>query len=410
MEPAMNMHPDASAIRRVALVSILTDEGLRLFFPLAALHAAAWPLLWVFVHGFDLPFATSVPPHLWHAHEMLVGAFGAALIGFITTALPEWTDTRRLRGRALLALAGLWLVGRLVGLLGIDALGLPGPLADCLWLAALVAYAARLSIAKRTTRLLPFVGWLAAFLAAEAATRHAFITGDVAAAQTWLHVTGLVFLGLLGLALARITVPITNLVLDPTEETSPFRPHPGRRNLAPGLVAVLIAGLLGGLSEPALGFLAIAAGAAFLDRAGEGFVGREALRAEILALAGSSALSGLGLLVYGAALLGAPFPISSGLHLAFMGGLGLGVLAVFALAGLLHCGRPLGLSNWAIAAFWLLIGAVALRVLPDLGLTPHPPGPPHALSAVLFAGAFAAWLARYWPLFTDPRTLDAHTC
>lgn len=406
----MNAHPPIAVTRRPGLLAILTDEGLRLFFPLAALHAAAWPLLWIFVHGFGLPFATSVPAHFWHAHEMLVGAFGAALIGFITTALPEWTDTPRPRGRALLALAGLWLVGRVVGLLGIDALGLLGALADCLWLAALAAYAARLSVAKRTTRLLPFVGWLTAFLVAEAATRHAFVTGDVAAAQTLLHVTGLVFLGLLGLALARITVPITNLILDPTEETSPFRPHPGRRNLAPGLVAVLIAGLLAGLSEPALGFLAVAAGAAFLDRVGEAFVGREALRIELMALAGSSALAGLGLLVWGAALLGAPIPVSSGLHLAFMGGLGLGALAVFCVAGLLHCGRPLALSRLAITSLWLLVAAVALRVLPDLGLLPHPPGPPHALSALLFAGAFAAWLAAYWPLFTDPRTLDAHSC
>lgn len=406
----MNAHPPIAVARRPGLLVILTDEGLRLFFPLAALHAAAWPLLWIFVHGFGLPFATTVPPHLWHAHEMLVGAFGAALIGFVTTALPEWTDTPRLRGRALLALAGLWLVGRFVGLLGIDALGLLGALADCLWLAALAAYAAWLSAAKRTTRLLSFVVWLTAFLVAEAATRFAFVAGDVAAAQTRLHVTGLVFLGLLGLALARITVPITNLVLDPTEETSPFRPHPGRRNLAPGLVAVLIAGLLAGLSEPALGFLAIAAGAAFLDRVGEAFVGREALRIELMALAGSSALAGLGLLVWGAALLGAPIPVSSGLHLAFMGGLGLGVLAVFCIAGLLHCGRPLALSRLAVASLWLLVAAIALRVLPDLGLLPYGPGPPHALSALLFAGAFGAWLAAYGPLFTDPRTLDAHSC
>ncbi len=69
------------------------DEGFRLFFPLSALYAALFPVLWVLAWGFDLPLATTVPPSIWHAHETLIGAFGAALIGFMTTAVPEWTDT-----------------------------------------------------------------------------------------------------------------------------------------------------------------------------------------------------------------------------------------------------------------------------------------------------------------------------
>ena len=41
---------------------VLSDEGFRLFFPLAALHAALWPLLWVALWSFDLPFARRIPP------------------------------------------------------------------------------------------------------------------------------------------------------------------------------------------------------------------------------------------------------------------------------------------------------------------------------------------------------------
>lgn len=83
------------------LFASLGDEGFRLFFPLAALYAACWPLLWILAFGFDLPLARDVPAGLWHAHEMIFGAFGAALIGFLTTAAPEWTDTEPLRGRPL---------------------------------------------------------------------------------------------------------------------------------------------------------------------------------------------------------------------------------------------------------------------------------------------------------------------
>ena len=42
----------------------MSAEGLRLLFPLAALHAGLWPFLWIIVWSFDLPFAaTSLPGH-----------------------------------------------------------------------------------------------------------------------------------------------------------------------------------------------------------------------------------------------------------------------------------------------------------------------------------------------------------
>lgn len=68
---------------------MLADVGFRLFFLLGPLHATLRPVLWVLAFGFDLPLARAMPPSLWHAHEMLIGAFGAALIGYLTTAAPE---------------------------------------------------------------------------------------------------------------------------------------------------------------------------------------------------------------------------------------------------------------------------------------------------------------------------------
>ncbi len=406
----MLQKPDQIASSKPALLTVLGDEGFRVFFPLGAVYAAIWPLQWVLVFGFDLPFARTTPPGLWHAHEMIFGAFGAALLGFITTAIPEWTDTPKPQHRTLFALAGLWGIGRAVGFLGADALNPVGALADAAWLGWLAVYVARVSWAKRTDRLLAFVGWLGALLATLAIVRFGFQTGDVGLAQFMLHNAGLVFLGLLGLVLSRITVPVSNLVLDPTEQTSPFRPHPGRRHLAPGLVALAVAGELAGLSPAVSAFLMIAAGAAFMDRIGEAFVGREALRAEILVLVASSAFAGTGLLLVGAARLGAPFAEVAGLHAALMGGLGTGVLAVYSIAGLLHTGQKLVFPRAAKLGFACAIAAVLLRVLPDLGLVPHPPGPPYGAASLLWASAFLLWLRSYWPLLRDPATLGAESC
>lgn len=376
-------------------LGMLGDEGFRLFFPLAAVYAAAFPLIWVLALGLDLPLARTVPPSLWHAHEMLVGAFGAALIGFLTTAAAEWTDTEPLRGRPLWLLAGLWGLGRIVGLLGWDGASAPGALADLSWMGALLVYLLRLSLRRRTDRLLSFAVWLALLIGCTATARLAFRTGDIDRAALFIHLTGFVFLGFLGLALARITVQVTNLVLDPSEATSPFRPHPGRLNLAPGLVLVAIAGQVAGLSPAISGYLILAAGAAFMDRVAEAFIGREAARAEIVMLAGAAALSGAGLMMTGAATLGAPWAPVTGLHLAFMGGLGLGVYTVFCIAGLLHTHRPLGLPRLVRLGAACIPLAAGLRIAPDLGIAL--PGPLHALAALVWAAAYLAWLVAFWP-------------
>ncbi|RDW11897.1 NnrS family protein, partial [Paracoccus thiocyanatus] len=295
---------------------VLSDEGFRLFFPLTALYAGLWPLAWVALWSFDLPFARDVPPGIWHGYEMIFGAWGAALLGFLTTAAAEWTDTRPLHGRPLWVLAALWAFARVAGVLGADALILPAMLADLAWLALLLAYLLGLSVRQRTTRLLTFSGWLLALGLACLMARLAMLTGRFDLATEWLRTGGLLFLGLLGLALARITVPVTNIVLDPSEATSPFRPHPGRLNLSSGLVALALAGQGLGLSPAVAGFLWIAAGAAFMDRMAEGFIGARAFRAEIMVLTGSAGFAGAGLLGLGATGLGAPWGEAGPLHLA----------------------------------------------------------------------------------------------
>ena len=415
---------------RPPLRAVLADEGLRLFFPLAALHAALWPLAWLGLWRLDLPLARTLSSVVWHAVEMGFGAWGAALIGFLTTAVPEWTNTPRLRGRVLWALAACWAAARLIGALGADALLPLATLADLGWLGALLLYLARASRQARTTRLLAFLGWLLALFLAAMLARFAMIAGHDAQALAWARTGALIYLGLLGLVLARVSVPVSNIVLDPSEQSSPFRPHPGRLNLAPGLLALALAGeLVGqlgsqfggqfggelggagggtgiGLSMAVTGFLWIAAGAAFLDRVAEGFIGREALQTEILALMGAAALAGIGLLAMGAARLGAPWPEAAPLHLAVMGGLGVGVLVVMSIAGRFHTGHALGQNPATRLAFVLLVLAVCLRTLPPMGLLPWPPGPVHLLAATAWCAAFLLWLADYWPLLSAPPIVD----
>ena len=380
------------------LLAILTEEALRLFFPLCALHAAAWPLVWTWALRLGPPFGQTTPPSLWHGHEMLYGAYGAALIGFLFTAAPEWTHTPRPSARLLLSSASLWIAGRLFGLAGADGLGLVGGVADITWLAILLVWLAHVAWRSRSSALVSFLFCLFALLAWEVGFRQAVAQDSIGPAQGMLERALLTFCALLGLALMRITPPITNRILDPDRSSTPFRPHPGRRYLAPALVALaLVAGLAGG-SAPVTGYLLIAAGAAFLDRVAESFIGPRFFKLEILALAGSAALTGGGLILLRASRLGAPHWQIAAIHTLAMGGLGLGVLGVFSIAGRLHTGQALGLSRAMGAAFGLALLATGLRAAASLGLLL--PGPAHGLAAIAWASAFAIWLWQYWPAFS----------
>ena len=387
---------------RPLLPPILLDEGLRLLFPVAALHGLVWPLVWTALYGLELPLARAIPAAQWHVHEMLFGAYGMALAGVLTTAVPEWTDTARRRGPELLRLVWLWLPGRLAGLVGTGPLvGVTG-LTDTAFLLLLTWYVGRPMLERRSMRHLSLPVWCALFAASEAAIRLAWLAGDYTLSARLLGVAPAIFLVLFSLSVARINVTVINLALDPSGDTTPYRPHPGRQNLAAGLVTLYIAATLALPDSAAPAFLALAAGAAFFDRLSEWFIGRAVLRSEVLGLLAANLMAGLGFLVIGLAGLGAPVAATTGQHVLSMGALGLAVVSVFIIAGLRHTGRPLVLPPQAHGALGLLVLAVLARTLPELGIGASLAGAHHALAALLWATAFGVWLHGFLPYFLAP--------
>ncbi|MFL0693013.1 MAG: NnrS family protein [Agrobacterium tumefaciens] len=406
----MSVLPVIRMLPSVGFARAMSAEGLRLMFPLVALHAAIWPFLWVVIWALDLPFASASLPGHWHAQEMLVGSFGGALLGFLTSALPEWTDTRRISGRPLFLAAGLWAGARVLGLLAVEDGWVLGLVFDQAWILFLLAYALRLAWIKKSIDLLGFILFVTAFAAAAAVLRIAMALQAYDLSESAIRMLGLSLLGLLGLALARITIPVTNLILDPTERSSPYRPHPGRIHLSVGLTMLAILSEAISLSDPVRGYLMLAAGAAFLDRVAEGFVGREGLSFELAGLWMSSALAGTGLLACGLSLIGLPLPWLGGLHLALMGGLGLGVLQVLSIAGLLHTGQPLRFSKTTRLSILILVLSVLLRVLPEFAPSLVLPFGAYGLASTLFSLSFLLWATAYIPLLWSPETVDQERC
>jgi uncharacterized protein involved in response to NO len=285
----------------------------------------------------------------------------------------------------------------LLGFFAVENGWLLGLVFDQAWILFLLTYALRLSWIKKSTGLLGFILFVTTFAAAAALLRIAMALEAYDLSDRAIRILGLSLLGLLGLALARITVPVTNLILDPMQKTSPYRPHPGRVHLSAGLTMLVIVAEAATLSDPVRGYLMLAAGAAFLDRVAEGFVGREGFSFELGGLWLSSALAGTGLLICGLNLIGLPLPWLGGMHLALMGGLGLGVLQVLSIAGLLHTGQPLRFSKTTRMAILLLVLSVLLRILPEFAPSLSLPFGVYGLSSALFSLSFLLWAKAYIP-------------
>lgn len=377
-------------------------EGLRLFFPVAAIHAVLLPLVWVTLFAFSLPLARDVPASQWHAHEMIFGNYGAALAGFLTAAVPEWTDTRPRQGRALLILLFLWLPGRIIGFLGFDALIAIAAVTDLAFLGLLFWYVLKALMERGSTRHTSFAIWVALFWLMELGIRVGWLTGHTDISGRLLHASLMIFLVFFSLAVARINVTVINLALDPSGDTTPYRPHPGRQNLTAGLVALYAAAALLAPGSTVPAYLALAAAAAFFDRLAEWFIGAAVFRTHVLALAGANLFAGLGFTVIGLAGLGAPLSPTTGLHILSVGSLGLAVLSVFIIAGLRHTGRPLILPWQAHGALVLMAGAGLVRVLPELGLAQIAFASHYSVSAMLWSSAFALWLFGFLPLLRHP--------
>lgn len=95
------------------------SNGFRPFFLFASLYAvlgmAAW-MIWIGIHALNgeiRNLTIAMPPHYWHAHEMLYGYGVAVVAGFFLTAVPNWTKTGALQGSALGLLVVLWILGRI---------------------------------------------------------------------------------------------------------------------------------------------------------------------------------------------------------------------------------------------------------------------------------------------------------
>ncbi|WP_339878012.1 NnrS family protein [Pseudidiomarina gelatinasegens] len=96
----------------------LLRQAFRPMFLLGASFSAIAMLLWILALAGTISLPVYGNVLVWHAHEMIFGFVAAIVVGFLLTAVQNWTGMRATHGRALGILTTVWLLGRLALLFG----------------------------------------------------------------------------------------------------------------------------------------------------------------------------------------------------------------------------------------------------------------------------------------------------
>lgn len=385
--------------RGIALTGpAVLSYGFRPFFLAAGLWAVAAMVLWVAALTMDWRVGGSYGPVNWHAHEMVFGYTGAALAGFMLTAIPNWTGRLPVSGLPLLGLVLVWLAGR-AALLFPDAIGIEvALLVEGLFLPLLFLVALREIVAGRNWKNLKIVLALAVLSAANGWFHLAVIWGESTASAGRLGVSSWVML--IALVGGRIVPSFTRNWLAKRRSATLPKPFGVFDQLT--LVQTLVA-LIFWVVAPdhwLTGIMCVVAGVLQALRLGR-WRGWLAPREPIVfVLHVAYGFLALGLIMLASVSWGL-LTEASAVHVLTIGAIGGMTMAVMTRAALGHTGRPIVASPLTIAAYVFLCLATLVRPMVDLF-------PQHyylvfAISGLLWVLAFTAFLLRYASVLAQPR-------
>ena len=335
----------------------------RPFFLLTAAHGALAMAVWIaFLSGLLTLPDVAGGAVLWHAHEMLFGFAMASIVGFLLTAVPEFTGQASIPRRRLQVLVALWLGGRLTFTFSATLTAWPAVLCDLALLLTLIASVAGPLWRQPDRRHIAFIYNLLALLGVHAGFYAALL--DSRDPMPWLRLSIGVLMALIVVALSRISMRLVNDVLEAQGgESTPYLARPPRRNLAIFAIAAYSAGefLLPG--HAVAGWLALAAAAAIANLLNDWHVGRPLLQRWALIPYLVYVCMALGYALIGLGRLSGIEMTSAGEHLLVVGALGLAVLIVMAVAGRMHSGWGLDHRRWLPGVTLLLCMAALARAL-----------------------------------------------
>jgi uncharacterized protein involved in response to NO len=381
----------------------LFERGFRPFFLLAGLDALMNMGLWlcVFLRPEIWP-ADALPAVYWHAHEMLYGFAGAAIGGFLLTAVPNWTGCGPYRGFLLCLLVATWLAGRIAMLPFAYVPWLLGSIADLAFYPILALSVAPPLLQARKFQNLPFL----VFLLLLSAGNLCFHLGRGGILDIGEHV-GLgvaldIILVMVVIIGGRIIPAFTRNWLLKQGIHVPAQSNPWIERIALlTVIAMVVADMALPLSKVS-GALSLAAALGLALRLSQ-WQGHRTLREPllwVLHLGYAWLMVGLALKAV-SLLLHAAFA-DRWIHALTVGAFTTMILAVMTRAALGHTGRPLAAPRIIPVAYLSLSFAALIRVIGPV-ILPLQYDILIGLAGSLFVAAFSIFVWIYAPILIRPR-------
>jgi uncharacterized protein involved in response to NO len=368
--------------------------GFRPFYIGGAGLAALIVPLWVAIFLGPVVFTPTLPPVLWHAHEMLFGYAIAIIVGFLMTAGKAWTGLATPRGPALGALALLWLAGRLSALAG--PYWLHATL-DMALLPLVTGILVHLLLRARNHRNLPLALMLA-LLACANLVFHLSVSGVLNVPAVTPLYAGLALVVMIECVMAGRVIPAFTMAVTPGLKLTA---NVWMERFTLGLTALGLA--LWVFAPPSIvGLLVLALASALQVRRLIGWrpaVSRSRPILWILHASYAWIPIGLGLLALSQM---GWVPVSAGLHALAVGATGGLIIGMITRTARGHTGRPLAVSKAEVTAYGLVMTAAVLRVLLPL-VVPSLYVVSLVAAAVAWSVAFAIYLWIFTPWLMSTR-------
>jgi len=390
--PSQNSPPTAFA---------LFAYGFRPFFLAAGVYALLALIAWLWIYTTGVQPLPNQPAQLWHGHEMLYGFIGAAIAGFLLTAVPSWTGARGFAGTPLILLAALWLAGRLA--FAAAAVLPPAFVAAC-ELAFIPALGCLLAppLLRARNRNSPLLLVLASIWLTDVVFMYALMRNDVLLARTTLLVAIDIVLLLVTVIGGRIVPAFTANALRARGRATDLRSSRWTDGIVIGaMIAIVLVDVIAPW-HPVAGAVAAVAAIAHAAR----LIGWRSWRTLDEPLVWSLHLAyawlAVGLAMKALYLAANVAWAALWLHALTIGVAAAMILAVMTRASLGHTGRPLSASRLIGGAYILLSLAAVMRVF-------APPLAPGAYQwSVMVAGtlwicAFAVFIVVYTPILLRSR-------
>lgn len=377
----------------------LWSRGFRPFFLAAALWAVAAIGVWPPFFMGEIAIPTAFSPVDWHVHEMIYGYGSAVVVGFLLTAIPNWTGRLPVAGWPLALLVGLWVSGRIAVFFSAEVGWLLAALLDTAFLLIFAIVAAREVFAGRNLRNVKVVVLVLALAVANASFHFEAITSGTAVFSSRAGLAVIVFLILL--IGGRVVPSFTHNWF--ARQNIATRPAPFGR---PDGMVMLMSGLalISWIADPdgnLTGILSLIVGLANFWRLSRWRGWRAWSDRLVLVLHVGFFFATLGFLVASAyALAPRLVPPAVAVHVWAIGAIGAMTLAVMSRATLGHTGQVLAASPATQFIYLAVVVAMALRVAMEF--VPNLSVPMMYGAAIAWVAAFTGFATVYGPMLARP--------